>query len=123
MDVYAFDYSGLVLFLFSESARIPRLTLFSDNKKFPLSYGYSTGHASERNVYSDIEAVYDYVRSNRPEKRVRERVKRREHPPRSPHSLASSLVDRPHRLLHRHVRSDRLRVEAAAGALWFPFLL
>ncbi|VDK19310.1 unnamed protein product [Anisakis simplex] len=34
VDVYAYDYSG---------------------------FGTSTGHASEKNIYSDIEAVYNHI--------------------------------------------------------------
>ncbi|VDL78890.1 unnamed protein product [Nippostrongylus brasiliensis] len=43
VDVYAFDYSG---------------------------YGLSTGKPSERNVYADIRAIYDYVRKYRPDKKI-----------------------------------------------------
>ncbi|WKX96189.1 hypothetical protein Q1695_012548 [Nippostrongylus brasiliensis] len=43
VDVYAFDYSG---------------------------YGLSTGKPSERNVYADIRAMYDYVRKYRPDKKI-----------------------------------------------------
>ncbi|GMS82312.1 hypothetical protein PENTCL1PPCAC_4487 [Pristionchus entomophagus] len=43
MDIYAFDYSG---------------------------YGLSSGYPSERNVYADVHAVYDYVRKERPDKRI-----------------------------------------------------
>ncbi|VDM70199.1 unnamed protein product [Strongylus vulgaris] len=42
-DVYAFDYSG---------------------------FGYSTGTVSERNIYADIRAVFDYIRATRPEKKI-----------------------------------------------------
>ncbi|KIH55354.1 hypothetical protein ANCDUO_14488 [Ancylostoma duodenale] len=42
-DVYAFDYSG---------------------------YGYSSGTVSERNIYADIRAVFDFVRMRRPDKKV-----------------------------------------------------
>ncbi|KJH45122.1 hypothetical protein DICVIV_08848 [Dictyocaulus viviparus] len=33
-------------------------------------YGYSSGKPSEKNVYSDIRAVYDYVRKSRPNKKI-----------------------------------------------------
>ncbi|EYC24634.1 hypothetical protein Y032_0013g2018 [Ancylostoma ceylanicum] len=42
-DVYAFDYSG---------------------------YGYSSGTVSERNIYADIRAVFDFVRMRRPNKKI-----------------------------------------------------
>ncbi|KAK6732646.1 hypothetical protein RB195_016796 [Necator americanus] len=42
-DVYAFDYSG---------------------------YGYSSGTVSERNIYADVRAVYDYVRQSRADKKI-----------------------------------------------------
>ncbi|KJH47440.1 phospholipase/carboxylesterase [Dictyocaulus viviparus] len=43
MDVYGFDYSG---------------------------YGYSSGTVSEKNIYSDIRAIYAYVRQTRPDKQI-----------------------------------------------------
>ncbi|KAK5974588.1 Phospholipase/carboxylesterase, partial [Trichostrongylus colubriformis] len=43
MDVYGFDYSG---------------------------YGYSTGTVSEKNIYADIRAVYEYIRQSRPNKKI-----------------------------------------------------
>ncbi|EPB66339.1 phospholipase/carboxylesterase [Ancylostoma ceylanicum] len=43
MDVYGFDYSG---------------------------YGYSTGIISEKSIYTDIRAVYDYVRQTAPNKKI-----------------------------------------------------
>lgn len=43
VDVYAYDYSG---------------------------YGYSTGSASERNIYADVLAVYDHIRRARPTVRI-----------------------------------------------------
>ncbi|VDO73711.1 unnamed protein product [Heligmosomoides polygyrus] len=43
VDVYAFDYSG---------------------------YGLSSGKPSEKNIYADIRAVYDYVRLKRPDKKI-----------------------------------------------------
>ncbi|CAJ0607706.1 unnamed protein product [Cylicocyclus nassatus] len=42
-DVYAFDYSG---------------------------FGYSTGTVSERNIYADLRAVFDYIRKTRPDKKI-----------------------------------------------------
>ncbi|XGW10017.1 hypothetical protein V3C99_011917 [Haemonchus contortus] len=43
MDVYSFDYSG---------------------------YGYSTGNVSEKNIYADIRAIYDYIRRSQPSKKI-----------------------------------------------------
>ncbi|ETN83031.1 hypothetical protein NECAME_01830, partial [Necator americanus] len=43
MEVYGFDYSG---------------------------YGYSTGIASEKSIYADIRAIYEYVRRTKPNKKV-----------------------------------------------------
>ncbi|KIH62972.1 phospholipase/carboxylesterase [Ancylostoma duodenale] len=43
MDVYGFDYSG---------------------------YGYSTGTISEKSIYADIRAIYEYVRRAAPNKKI-----------------------------------------------------
>ncbi|VDM56416.1 unnamed protein product [Angiostrongylus costaricensis] len=43
VDVYGFDYSG---------------------------YGYSTGTVSEKDIYADIRAIYDYVLRTRPDKQI-----------------------------------------------------
>uniref|UniRef100_A0A0K0CST8 AB hydrolase-1 domain-containing protein n=1 Tax=Angiostrongylus cantonensis TaxID=6313 RepID=A0A0K0CST8_ANGCA len=43
VDVYGFDYSG---------------------------YGYSTGTVSEKDIYADIRAMYDYVLRTRPDKQI-----------------------------------------------------
>ncbi|GMT12724.1 hypothetical protein PFISCL1PPCAC_4021, partial [Pristionchus fissidentatus] len=42
-EIYGFDYSG---------------------------YGLSSGYPSEKNLYADIHAVYDYVRKERPDKKI-----------------------------------------------------
>lgn len=42
-DVYGYDYSG---------------------------YGYSSGTPSEKNLYADIQAVYEHIRSSHPNKKV-----------------------------------------------------